>query len=244
MRDDGRQHRIVENAGELIGDIGDRHEHADLKDRQAAAIRPCEPQQRSRRSNQKCEHGDPGLAPAAGIGDGADEGRQQGDHEPAIALDIAPQGLATHGITDQNIGEIGREDVDRDEKDVGNAREVEQRPRQLPHRAGERVSRRRGTVGRTPPARKPAALGRDSGLRRIGNIGQRFVCVDLIIGFSHPASLPTHSSWRSSHRCRRHRFRRQRARNDRASQLPPAGPRPECGHGARHRRGSQPWLCP
>ena len=160
---------------------------------------------------------DPRLAPAADIGDRAEERRRDRGRESAIARERGPQLLALHRIADHRRREIGREQIDRDEKDIGNAGPFEHRPGNLAEPAGDRPAGR-GRAGRlVQPGRKARRF--DAGHRcrtsarlaagGVASMSSMSVVIGARHGRLHQRPLPRCFSCRPNHRHPRLRPRRR-----------------------------------
>ena len=88
-----------------------------------------QPQRGEARDEEQREGGDPGLAPAAPVGERAEKRAADGDEDAGGGGGVAPQRLAAGAIADDGVGEVGREQEGEDQRVVGLGRPVEQHPR-------------------------------------------------------------------------------------------------------------------
>ena len=131
VRNQARKHGVVEDDGELDADGGDDDHYHGEREYVRVRRRGGIPQEKRRGDADGGEDPDPGLAPAAGVGDGAQERRHQRDDDACCGLGITPQRLALHRVADHEGGEIGREDEGRDEGEEGLIGPIEHRPAEL-----------------------------------------------------------------------------------------------------------------
>ena len=134
-----RHHRVVEHGGEFHADardgIGEQQRQND-----ARIARLAEPNQRGADDQQQAESGDPWLAAAGGIGNGAEHRRQQRDHEAGRQRWRTPTSPVPRGSAATILREIWREHKGRDQREIGLRGPVEEDP--ADDRGTARISRR------------------------------------------------------------------------------------------------------
>ena len=138
---DRRQHGVVEHLGELKAGRQDDDQGENDRDRQAALrARHREPKREATRRHDGDDGGEPGLSAARTIRDSAENGRQQRDAEADDRVGETPGFLAAHRVADDRVGEVRREHEDVDQAEIGRAREVKHRPRELRRAARRSLS--------------------------------------------------------------------------------------------------------
>ena len=112
--------------------------HRDGDDAETLLARNGQPQEQDRGEHHDDERADPRLAAPDLVRDGPEKWCETGGDRSGEAVDVAPDLLAAHRVADHFRGEVGPEDVDDDEDVIGIARPLEDRPAELPERAGMR----------------------------------------------------------------------------------------------------------
>ena len=122
------QHRVVEHLGPREQNIDHHRDCHGGNDRQPALIGPRPPQQRDQRDHPGDNPGQPAFARPQLV-DRSAQKRASRHHDPSgILLEPRNQFLPAHRITDHRRRNVGHEDIDRHQDDVGVAPALEDRP--------------------------------------------------------------------------------------------------------------------